>query len=64
MHEDEKVDIVDIKKYQKRYQDPNLYCISERKEARRQKIEKWRSQMKTLEDKVDYRKMYDRMGKD
>ena len=64
MHNNEYVDITEIKKVQKRYQDSNLYSISERKEAKKISIEKWRHQMKAIEDKRAYRKMYDRVGKD
>lgn len=38
MHDDENVDISDIRKIQKKYQDPNLYCQTDRKEARKEKI--------------------------
>jgi hypothetical protein len=38
--------------------------VSDRRDAKKEKIELWRSQMKKLEDKPGYRKMYDRLGKD
>jgi len=64
MQDDENVDILEIKKFSQRYQDPNIYCVSERRDAKKEHIELWRSQMKKLEDKPGYRKMYDRLGKD
>lgn len=64
MHDDETVDIKEIKTALKKYQDANLYCLSERRDARREKIQLWRTQMKNLEDKPQYRKMYDRIGQD
>jgi hypothetical protein len=41
-----------------------LYCLSERKESKKERLQKWRTQMKKLEDKPGLRKMYDRIGKD
>ena len=64
MKDDEYVDEKEIVKFQKRHKDPNLYCMSERKEAKKVKLQLWRQQMKSLEDKKHFRKIYDRVGTD